>query len=139
MTLGRVCNACGRFYVPAGRSRGRCPECTREYWREASARRRATRGTTSQRGYGTEHQRLARVAIAAHPYCTMCGSTRDLVADHVIPLSRGGTSTPDNLQVLCRTCNTRKHNQFFSSADLTRQPENGEKDAGSTKYLPGVG
>ena len=28
--------------------------------------------------------------------------------DHIIPIARGGTSTPDNLQLLCRRCNIRK-------------------------------
>lgn len=32
-----------------------------------------------------------------------------LQTDHVIPLSRGGGHHPDNLQVLCATCNTQKH------------------------------
>lgn len=34
-----------------------------------------------------------------------CGSTRHLELDHVRPLSRGGTSTTDNLRVLCRAHN----------------------------------
>ena len=28
--------------------------------------------------------------------------------DHIIPISRGGDSTPENLRVLCRTCNLSK-------------------------------
>lgn len=40
--------------------------------------------------------------------CAVCGSTEDLHIDHVIPLSRGGTNTVSNLQVLCRHHNTSK-------------------------------
>ena len=30
--------------------------------------------------------------------------------DHIVPRSRGGTHTWDNVQLLCRTCNSSKHN-----------------------------
>ncbi|MGW5408975.1 HNH endonuclease [Streptomyces spiralis] len=40
--------------------------------------------------------------------CQQCGATQDLELDHVHPWSLGGPDTPDNLQVLCRTCNGRK-------------------------------
>jgi 5-methylcytosine-specific restriction protein A len=34
-----------------------------------------------------------------------------LTGDHIQPLARGGTSTADNVQVLCRQCNARKRDQ----------------------------
>lgn len=42
--------------------------------------------------------------------CQKCGSTRNLEIDHIFPISKGGKSTPDNLQTLCRRCNTLKSN-----------------------------
>lgn len=40
--------------------------------------------------------------------CFKCESTEDLTVDHVVPLSLGGGNTADNLQPLCRRCNSSK-------------------------------
>jgi 5-methylcytosine-specific restriction endonuclease McrA len=40
--------------------------------------------------------------------CQYCGSTHDLTLDHVLPRSRGGLSTWENLCTACKTCNARK-------------------------------
>lgn len=40
--------------------------------------------------------------------CLRCGSVENLCADHIIPRCDGGKSSMDNLQTLCRPCNTSK-------------------------------
>lgn len=43
--------------------------------------------------------------------CVKCGrETNDLEVDHIIPVSKGGKSTLDNLQTLCHKCNVSKSN-----------------------------
>lgn len=43
--------------------------------------------------------------------CRYCQSTEDLTLEHVVPLSRGGSHTRDNLDVACKTCNITKKNK----------------------------
>ena len=40
--------------------------------------------------------------------CQACGSDELLQFDHVIPVALGGSSTPENLQLLCAPCNRGK-------------------------------
>lgn len=40
--------------------------------------------------------------------CVICGSWEGLCADHIYPESRGGEASLQNLQTLCRTCNSKK-------------------------------
>ncbi len=40
--------------------------------------------------------------------CRQCGAANDLQFDHVIPVALGGSSSADNLQLLCGVCNRRK-------------------------------
>lgn len=40
--------------------------------------------------------------------CLHCGAADRLSLDHIHPFSRGGADTLDNLQTLCRPCNSRK-------------------------------
>lgn len=40
--------------------------------------------------------------------CQLCNSNLYPEIDHIIPLAKGGSNHPDNLQVLCRGCNSQK-------------------------------
>jgi hypothetical protein len=40
--------------------------------------------------------------------CKHCGTHKDLSVDHIYPESKGGDLDMDNLQTLCRSCNSKK-------------------------------
>lgn len=44
--------------------------------------------------------------------CVKCGSQEDLEYDHIIPVSKGGSSTARNLQLLCERCNREKRDHI---------------------------
>ena len=49
--------------------------------------------------------------------CYLCGkllSHTSITIDHVIPISRGGSHTTENVRVACARCNSRKHNKLLS-------------------------
>ena len=44
--------------------------------------------------------------------CQICGSRKNLSVDHILAESKGGKLKLDNLQTLCRSCNSRKGNKI---------------------------
>jgi 5-methylcytosine-specific restriction enzyme A len=66
------------------------------------------RGSAAQRGYGPAWQRLAARAKAAQPWCTHCHSSHDLTVDHIDPSSKHKRLSLNDVQVLCRSCNSSK-------------------------------
>ena len=44
--------------------------------------------------------------------CVYCGSTENIQLDHIIPFSKGGATTVENLQLLCQKCNIEKSNKI---------------------------
>lgn len=51
--------------------------------------------------------------------CQYCGSTKQLTLDHVIPRSKGGKHTWDNVVTACERCNSRKGDRTPQQAGIT--------------------
>ena len=46
--------------------------------------------------------------------CVNCGTSKKLTLDHIIPVSKNGKNKLENMQVLCRSCNSSKGDKCIS-------------------------
>jgi len=80
-------------------------------WKKSAAGQRALMTTRLRNAIKTRDRHTCRycsISVAAEPHLL-------LEVDHIIPLSKGGLSTEDNLQTLCWRCNRTKSNKVPSS------------------------
>jgi CRISPR/Cas system Type II protein with McrA/HNH and RuvC-like nuclease domain len=61
--------------------------------------------------------------------CAYCGSKKSLTLDHVIPKSRGGTNSWENLVTSCFSCNLKKAN---------RTPEEAKMKMNHIPFVPSI-
>ena len=63
--------------------------------------------------YGRAWKRIRDRYSKQHPLCEHCLKEGRLTSvdevHHILPVSRGGKSTPDNLMSLCRSCHNKIH------------------------------
>ena len=74
--------------------------------------------------------RTAAIVERDGPHCVWCGRRpwpRDLTLEHLLPRSRGGHGTPENLTPACRRCNRARKSRPVAAyvrelADAGREP-----------------
>ncbi|MCC6316034.1 MAG: HNH endonuclease [Thermomicrobiales bacterium] len=72
------------------------------------------------------------VFIRDHFTCQYCGrQSNDLTIDHVIPKSRGGPHSWDNLVSACKACNHRKGGKLLGETRMTLRTPPHEPRAGA--------
>lgn len=124
-----ICKFCGQRC--SYKSKGYCFKCLPQYQQKEN-HPRWKGGVTigeNKKGYGRLHclKRRAYKLRAGGEFsveewggilrrfgnkCLACGRGADEITisvDHVVPLSKGGTNSIDNIQPLCRSCNSKKH------------------------------
>lgn len=73
--------------------------------------------------------------------CQYCGSGEDLTYDHLVPRSRGGRTTWDNIVAACSSCNLRKGGRLLRESGLAlfrkpRRPTQHELQAMGRRFPP---
>lgn len=68
---------------------------------------------------------IIALRVAQNDKCNGCDKSLEdgYTIDHKIALARGGTNYPDNLQLLCRVCNSRKGTQTMEEWVLSQSRE----------------
>lgn len=61
-----------------------------------------------QRRGGSGVSAKVRAEILRDAACVDCGSVENLSVDHIMPVALGGSHRRENLQPMCRSCNSRK-------------------------------
>jgi 5-methylcytosine-specific restriction endonuclease McrA len=70
--------------------------------------------------HDTHRRKITRRAVFARDSwtCQYCGSRGNLTVDHVVPRSKGGTSSWDNIVTSCAPCNRRKGDALLRHAGM---------------------
>jgi 5-methylcytosine-specific restriction endonuclease McrA len=132
-----ICIDCGtEIVIKKGKERSRCRKCGIT-WKRNNApgfreRERvglrkfahSDKGKEGQRRHIWKRRALLAGTISTltkqewadillkHNYsCAYCGSNEKIELDHVIPISKGGTHTHDNVLPACRKCNATKNDK----------------------------
>ena len=87
------------------------PDRSRMHDKAKVAKRRAAKLGSSGSFSGDE---FVQLCIDRRWECTYCGcelTTKTATADHIIPLSRGGSNDIGNIAPSCRSCNSKKHDK----------------------------
>jgi 5-methylcytosine-specific restriction protein A len=108
MPMMRLCAGCGKI-IPAGSrssSGYKCEPCRKEYERNKSRRRRRTPNERARR-QALISRHVAEFGNVCPGWECEPHPATDLTADHLLPVARGGNEEGE-LQVLCRSCNSRR-------------------------------
>lgn len=108
LLLPKPCLDCGRVTRPG---HSRCAPCTRQVRRGWDRQSILNRRARMKRGDGGAARLRRKINREGGAYCVHCGVEYpgpSIEVDHLIPVSRGGLDTDDNVRPLCSRCHYLK-------------------------------
>lgn len=78
----------------------------------AKQRHRRLAGASGSHSFG-DWEDLKKKYNNTCPCCKRVEPEIKLEADHIVPITKGGSNNIENIQPLCRSCNARKHTKHI--------------------------
>lgn len=92
-----------------------CCFVVEEIYKSIKSKKDSLNCKNMRRSFNYKRPSLFKYLISRQNVCCFCGSDKDLTIDHILPLSRNGSNDIKNLQILCRSCNSRKSNKIITN------------------------
>lgn len=111
------CSGCAVWLPAASTRNGKCLECRRQYDRRRYATdpdyRSERRQHAHARKRGVQPVPVEGRELLTHAFDGLCAYCDNEAAtwDHVVPITRGGQTTPNNILPACSRCNSSKGNR----------------------------
>ena len=100
----QICNIAGCPNIAT--YKGRCSQHQVPAWQ----------GRRGFEGYGPEYLRNRRIVLKEEPVCRLCGARPSVTADHIVPVSQGGTHDRANLRGVCKQCHDARSQRQAAAA-----------------------
>lgn len=105
--IGKTKNSTFQFQVADGKLlEAYAEQALSKFYRKLNLKNTATSSRVIQQSV------KQAVWIRDQGRCIECGSLQYLEFDHIIPFSKGGSNSENNIQLLCRKCNLAKSNKL---------------------------
>lgn len=119
-----ACKICSNKFTPKRKKQYHCSrKCFGKYYygvRDIEKRRIYNRVREAQDRGATgsyKPQEWTSLKVKSNYACLMCKQKEPIIKltiDHIIPISKGGSNNIENLQPLCRSCNSKKGNKIYA-------------------------
>ena len=106
--------------TPRYKARVRKYQTTDKGWFAESKIRHIVRSPIQRQLHTLTFDELCEIKSKQNNKCAICGLEHKLEPDCIIPLCVGGSLSFDNVQLVCRRCNTKKNRRIYSGLSGNR-------------------
>lgn len=134
--VNKICSICKGLFTTTYRNSTFCSDSCREEGTKINNNERKSHRRRADK-YGSFYQKLNRHKVfkSDNYKCQSCGvrclkskigtnHRREPTLDHIIPISKGGPHSYNNVQTLCRKCNNKKSNKIAGQIPMLYNASN---------------